>query len=118
MEIFSLRADGGAMRAPKLETLLSPEMSQDRVGKRVTALRETLRLQKSQFADSIGLDRSALSRIEQGKEGLGLAKAALIADQYRFGLNYIYRGDLNDVPVELRPVLLVELHTVGALPKK
>lgn len=106
------------MKAPKIESLLSPEMAPDRVGPRVTAMREALHLSKAQFADSVGLDRSALSRIEKGVDGLGIAKAMTIADLYRFGLNYIYRGDLADVPADIRPALLVELHTIGALPRR
>jgi transcriptional regulator with XRE-family HTH domain len=118
MDKLSIAWDCAPMKAPKAESLLSPEMSPDRVGPRVVALREALRLSKSQFADSIGLDRSALSRIERGIDGLGIAKAMAIADLYGFGLNYIYRGDLSDVPAEIRPTLLVELHTLGALPRK
>lgn len=110
MEKISVRPDIQAMKKPRSEALLSPEMNPERVGQRVTALRETLRLSKAQFADSVGLDRSALTRIENGTEGLGLVKANTIADLYGFGLNYIYRGDLADVPADMRPQLLLELH--------
>lgn len=106
------------MKPPKIETLLSSEMNPDRVGPRVTAMREALRLSKAQFADSIGLDRSALSRIERGIDGLGIAKAMTIADRYGFGLNYIYRGDLADVPSNTLSTLLLELHALGVLPNK
>lgn len=116
MEIISLLTDCCAMNKSKLESLLSPEMNPLRVGARVAALRETLRLSKSAFADSIGLDRSALTRIERGAEGLGIAKAVLISDIYGFGLNYLYRADLSDAPLHLRPTLLVELHARSALP--
>jgi transcriptional regulator with XRE-family HTH domain len=110
MEKKSAMQDCRPMKPPKIELLLSAEMNPERVGQRVIALRESLRLSKAQFADSIGLDRSALSRIERGAEGLGLIKATTIADLYGFGLNYIYRGDLSDVPEGMRPTLLVELH--------
>ena len=118
MEIFSAILNVSHMSKIKPDSLLAPEMSPDRVGRRLTAMRDVLRLQKSQLADSIGLDRSALTRIENGKEGLGLAKANLIADLYGYGLNYLYRGDLNDIPTEARAELLVALHAVRALPAK
>lgn len=117
MENISSAPHVPGMGKMKPEMLLAPEMDPERVGRRVTAMREAMAIQKSAFADSIGLDRSALSRIEQGKEGLGIAKATRIADLYGFGLNYLYRGDLSDVPPEIRSRLLNELHLVGALPR-
>lgn len=116
MEFPSNQTDFLAMTKSKLEALLPPEMNPTRVGARVTAMREVLRLAKGKFADSIGLDRSALTRIEKGDEGLGIAKAVIISDIYGFGLNYLYRGDLSDTPLQLRSSLLNELHTLRALP--
>lgn len=116
MEIFSAQADASAMKKPRLEMFLSPEMRPERVGARLTAMRETLGLSKAQFADAVGLDRSALTRIEKGEEGLSITKAGIIADLYDFGLNYIYRANLNDTPLNLRPQLLVALHRLRSLP--
>lgn len=116
MEIFSAQADAAAMKKPRLEMFLSPEMRPERVGARLTAMRETLGLSKAQFADAVGLDRSALTRIEKGEEGLSITKAGIIADLYDFGLNYIYRANLNDTPLNLRPQLLVALHRLRSLP--
>lgn len=116
MEIFSANADAAPMTKARLETLLSPEMRPERVGARVTAMRETLGLSKAQFADAVGIDRSALTRIEKGEEGLSISKAGMIADLYDFGLNYIYRANINDTPIALRPQLLVELHRLRSLP--
>lgn len=116
MENFSLEVQCLAMKKPRLEALLSPEMRPERVGARLTAMREVLHLSKAQFADSVGIDRSALTRIEKGEEGLSVAKAGIIADLYDFGLNYIYRANLNDTPLALRPQLLVELHRLRSLP--
>lgn len=116
MEIFSHWLDCSAMPKIKIEALLSPEMNPVRVGARIAAMRDTLRLGKAEFADSVGLDRSALTRIERGAEGLGISKAVIISEMYGFGLNYIYRANLNDAPLDLRPQLLVELHRRHALP--
>lgn len=94
--------------------LLDRESRPERVGRRITALRETLGLSKSQFADTIGLDRSTLSKVERGVTGLDIAHGERVANLFGFGLDYIYRGDLSDVPLALRPQLLVKMVTYRA----
>jgi len=116
MENSFRRAQLSPMRRNALEAILAPEMRPDRVGPRVTAMRETLRLSKAELADSIDLDRSSLTKIESGRMGLDLVKATRIADLYGFGLNYFYRADLSDVPLDLRSRLLNELLIANALP--
>lgn len=121
MEIFSIRQDGenldrvifhnGHYATMKniVSKLLERESRPDRVGPRVTALRETLKLSKAEFADTIGLDRSSLTKVEKGEMGLDIAMGERIAVIYGFGLDFIYRGDLNDAPQVLRPQLMVNL---------
>ena len=120
MEIFSAGADAAPMKKPKSNTdanaLLSPEMRPDRVGIRVTAMREALKMSSAQIADSAGIDRSLWTRIEKGKEGLSIKNAVILSDLYGFGLNYIYRANINDVPLELRPEILNQLHRLRSLP--
>jgi transcriptional regulator with XRE-family HTH domain len=89
--------------------LLPAESRPERVGPRVTAMRETLSLTKAQFADSIDLDRSTLTKIEKGETGLDIAKGEAIAAVYGFGLDFIYRGELADVPDRHRQQLMTEL---------
>lgn len=91
--------------------LIDRESRQDKVGPRVTALRETLRLSKAEFADTIGLDRSSLTKIEKGEMGLDIAVGERIAVLYGFGLDFIYRGELSDAPQSQRPQLMVNLLT-------
>lgn len=99
----------------KVANALVPKAARpDKVGPRVTALRETLALSKSQLADSLGLDRSTLTKIEKGKIGLDIQHGITIADRYGFGLNFIYRGDVSDTPDRLRARLLVEMVTADA----
>jgi transcriptional regulator with XRE-family HTH domain len=81
----------------------------DQVGPRITALREALGLAKHELADSIGLDRSTLTKIEQGKVGLDIAKGEIIATRYGFGLDYIYRGELSDAPPRHHDAILRSL---------
>lgn len=93
--------------------LILRESRPERVGPRITVLREALGISKAAFADSIGLDRSSLSKIEKGKAGLDIATGERIASLYGFGLDFIYRGDLSDTPLPLRPELLRQ---IAALP--
>jgi DNA-binding XRE family transcriptional regulator len=121
MEFFSIRQDGGKphrenfhnMRCKLmknvLEKLIPRESQPGRVGPRVTALRETLGLSKAQFADTVGVDRSSLTKIERGEAGLDIAVGERIAVLYGYGLDFIYRGDLSDAPQDSRPQLMVNL---------
>jgi transcriptional regulator with XRE-family HTH domain len=81
------------------------------VGKRITALRETLAMSKAQFADSLPMDRSSLTKVEQGTMGLDIALGVQIANLYGFGLDFIYRGDLSDVPLDHLSRLRMNLAT-------
>lgn len=90
--------------------LLSAEMHPDRVGERITAMRMALGQNKAQFADSLTLDRSTLTKVEAGKKGLDIAVAVRIAEMYGFGLDYTYRGILTDAPEALRSELIAALH--------
>lgn len=98
------------IKLSELANSLVPTASRpDRVGPRITALRETLALSKAQLADSLGLDRSTLTKIESGKTGLDIRHGIAIAEKYGFGLNFIYRGDVSDTPDRLRARLLTEM---------
>lgn len=73
-------------------------------------------MSKAQFADAIGLDRSTLTKVEKGVVGLPIAIGERIAALYGCDLDFIYRGELSDVPLELRPRLMVNLVTYKAMP--
>lgn len=90
--------------------LLSPEMHPDRVGERITALREAFGKSKAEFADSIDFDRSTLTKVEAGIRTLDIAVGARIADIYGAGLDYIYRGMITDAPEALRATILAGIH--------
>lgn len=95
--------------------LIPNESRPARVGPRITALRETMSMSKAQFADSIELDRSTLTKVEKGEMGLDIAKGEAIAALYGFGMDFIYRGDLADVPDRYRSRLMVEMVTYRAI---
>lgn len=95
--------------------MIDRESRPERVGPRITAMRETLGLSKAQFADTVGVDRSTLSKAEKGQAGLDIAHGERIATLFGFGLDFIYRGDLSDVPLNMRPQLLVNMVTYRAI---
>lgn len=95
-----------------LEKLIERESRPSQVGPRVTAIRLTVKLSKAQFADAVGVDRSSYTKIERGDAGLDIAVGERIAVLYGFGLDFIYRGDLSDVPQNHRAALMVNLLAV------
>lgn len=112
MDVFSSAPEIARMKKLVSAALLSSEMHPARVGERVAALRESLRMSKAEFADSIQLDRSTLTKVEAGNRGLDIAVGAKIAELYGAGLDFIYRGVLSDLPLELRPTVAAQIHAV------
>lgn len=110
MEIFSATSQDAGM--PKLAlSFIERRSHPDQVAPRVFAIREHLRMSKAEFAKAVGVDPSSLTKIEKGTAGLDIAVAERIATLYGFGLDFIYRGELNDVPLAHRPEILNLMHT-------
>lgn len=99
-----------------LAALIERESTPEKVGPRIAAVREALGLKKSEFADSIEFDRSSHSKVEKGATGLDIAVGEKIAAVYGVGLDYIYRGDLSDLPADLRPKVVTELANLRKKP--
>ena len=110
MEQKSIRADGPPMKKLLMSALVSPEMHPHRVGERVTALREALNLSKAEFADSLSLDRSTLSKVEAGTKGLDVVVGARIAEMYAAGMDFTYRGVMADLPQDMRIKVMNYMH--------
>ena len=111
MEFFSIHTQTLHMKKT-MGKLIERQSHPDQVGPRVTALREALELSKAEFADSIELDRSSLSKIEKGNAGLDIAVAERIAGLYGCGLDFIYRGDFSDLPRNLHANVVQRLATL------
>lgn len=105
MEIFSACSQSQPMKK-LVASLIERRSHPDQVAPRVFAIREHLGMTKSEFADAVGVDRSSLTKIEKGQAGLDIAVAERIATLYGFGLDFIYRGELGDVPQDQRPNIL------------
>lgn len=104
MEIFPTTKHFPSMKK-MLEKLIDKEGRPDRVGLRIAAIRQAKGMTKAEFADSIRLDRSSMTKVEAGAMGLDIAVAMNIASLYGAGLNFIYRRDLTD----LQPTLLASV---------
>lgn len=114
VELSSIAGHCRAMKRMIQSALLAAEMHPDRVGERITAMRNCLGLSKAAFADAIGLDRSSMSKVEAGNKGLDVVVAARIADLYGFGMDYTYRGVMTDAPEKYRLRLMSEIHSARA----
>lgn len=110
MEIFSKIIHLSRMKNV-LNILIDRQSRPDRVGPRITAIRTALDKSKKDFAQQIGVDPSSLTKIEKGTAGLDIAVGENIAALYAVGLDYIYRGDLSDLPVNLRDKILQKLQS-------
>lgn len=83
------------------------------VARRLRALREALGLNKADFADAIGIDRSSYTKIENGTKPLLPPTAYKIWRLYGVDMNYIYLGQVGGVPSNLSKELTTALS--GAL---
>ena len=110
MVILSTGWDSAPMKKMIAAAVLSAEMHPERVGERITAMRICLGLNKADFADTVEIDRSTLTKVEAGTKGLDIVAAARIADMFGFGLDYIYRGIMTDAPDHLRARAMTEIH--------
>lgn len=71
------------------------------VGERLRMLREHHEMHSGAFADSVGIDRSSYSKIEQGKKPLKADMAFRIAERWGVSMDFLYRGRLTELPPTL-----------------
>lgn len=67
-------------------------------GVRVREARQIVGMTQRQLADAVGLDASAISRLEQGSRAIRLGEAALIADALKTDVRQLVYGKLSDDP--------------------
>jgi transcriptional regulator with XRE-family HTH domain len=67
--------------------------TQEQVIEEIVALRERQGVSQRQLADVLGLDQSAVSRIERGERGLAVAELAGIAEHLGASVDAILRDD-------------------------
>ena len=79
------------------------------VAPRLAALREALGLNKTDFAARIGIDKSSYTKIEKGEKPLLVGSAYRIYQLYGVDLNYIYMGQVRDLPGSLSNAIISRL---------
>lgn len=77
---------------------MNDKIDPNAVAERLRILRIYYEKNQGEFADSIGLDRSSYSKIEQGKKPLKAEMAFAIAERWGVSMDYIYRGRLTELP--------------------
>lgn len=79
------------------------------VGERLAALRAYKGLNKADFADGVGIDRSSYTKIERGEKPLKAEMAYKIAERHGVSMDFIYRGRLTELPPSLADSLVNNL---------
>ena len=82
-----------------------------KVAERLVALRLALDLNKADFADQIGIDRSSYTKIEKGQKPLLVREASEIWRLYGVDMNYIYLGQIVGLPGILSSKVIKNLKT-------
>lgn len=79
------------------------------VARRLIAAREALGLNKADFADVIGIDRSSYTKIEKGVKPLLPREAHRIWQLFHVDLNYLYLGEVGGLPSHLSSKVIANL---------
>lgn len=79
--------------------ILNTEMAPKKVARRVEALRIVLDINKSTFADQVGIDRSSYAKILKGEKPLALDMGFSICENFNVSMDYLYRGKTHDLPL-------------------
>jgi DNA-binding XRE family transcriptional regulator len=115
---FSARVNITPMRRPtkppvvKLPDTLS-EIHPARVALRLIALREAVGLGPSEFADSVGIDRSSYTKIESGAKTLHQYMAYDIATRHGVTMEYLYRGRTEDGHLPVKYAQAIRAFLIG-----
>lgn len=80
---------------------MADEMRPERIGYRLTLLREAHDLKPSEMADMLGIERTYWSRFEGGKRPITESIAALLVDRFGVTLDFIILGRWDRLPLEL-----------------
>lgn len=71
------------------------------VGRRLDAVRVASKLDKGDFADTVGIDRSSYSKIIQGKKPLKIEMGFQVSERWDVSLDFLYKGSLDKLPSNL-----------------
>ena len=71
------------------------------VAQRLRAARSALKLEKKEFAEGAGLSMQVYGPFENGKRDLSLQAAKLLRKRYGLTLEFLYFGNINDLPTRI-----------------
>jgi DNA-binding XRE family transcriptional regulator len=77
---------------PKIISDIHPK----RIAPRLAALRHALGMSRAQFADSVEINRSSYTLVEDGRKVLNHRMAYAIAVRHGVSMDYLYRGLTSD----------------------
>lgn len=75
------------------------------VGSRLRAVRDVLELSKREFGAKAGLSEQVYGAYENGKRNLSLESAKKIRKAYSLSLEFMYFGNMDDLPTRLSTAL-------------
>jgi transcriptional regulator with XRE-family HTH domain len=77
------------------------ELDAKPVGRRLRLTREALRLTQREFAQRCGMATNTYGQYETGARLISPKRAIDLCDAYALTLDWIYRGELGDMPYKL-----------------
>lgn len=89
-----------AMEAPAMPDRLHPE-SVAAIGDRIRLTREAMKLTQAAFARLVRTDPQAINNWEAARSRISLDQALKVCHATGVGLNWIYRGQISDMPMNL-----------------
>lgn len=81
------------------------------VAPRLIALRESLGMNKVEFAARIGVDKSSYTKIEKGEKPLQTSAAYKIWQLWGVDLNFLYLGQIGGLPHRLSSTIITHLNS-------
>ena len=67
-------------------------MIQEKLGKKIKRLRESIGLSQEKFSGQIGMDRTYLASVEAGKRNISIQNIKKIADGLNISLERLFKG--------------------------
>ena len=72
------------------------------LGRRLELIRHYMEMTQTKFAGQAGLGLTTYNNYVQGKKRISLDVAWALCEEYDLSLDYIYRGDPSNLPLDLR----------------
>lgn len=107
---WNLRRSADSARMVRKPNILMP-WAPASVAQRLRALMVATDQKPSEIADLIGLDRSSMTKVLKGEKPLKPELAFEICERYGVTMDFIYRGQVRDLPTSLSKAIITALNT-------